>query len=268
MNLIQPVLTTDQQIELSRYINIYRTRNQAPPIVWDNKIANFAQKWSYHLDASNIFVHSNTPLYGENLSYFQGYGKDPMTLLKKAIDGWYNEIGLYDFNNPGFSEATGHFTCLVWVSSTAFGMGITINPITSAAIIVFNSSPPSNYIGQFKQNVLPTIGSVPVPKIAPPPDTPKPKPTPVLTGPTKQEQIINLLNHLIHQLKSHQKSNITITTINNILQIMQTIPLPNETILDELFYVYYLLQTHQNPNNVLEFVYTILNNVLTYNAMS
>ena len=57
-----------------------------------------------------------------------------MTLLKLSVDAWYNEIKLYDFNNPGFSEATGHMTALCWASSTTFGMGI-----SATAIICMNT---------------------------------------------------------------------------------------------------------------------------------
>jgi len=50
-----------------------------------------------------------------------------MTLLKLSIDNWYNEIKLYNFKNPGFSNKTDHFTCLVWKSSKSFSIGISIN---------------------------------------------------------------------------------------------------------------------------------------------
>ena len=72
-------------------------------------------------------MHSGNPLYGENLAYFKGYGIDIMTLLKLSIDMWYKEHTLYDYTNPTFSTATGHFTCLVWKKSVKFGMGISIS---------------------------------------------------------------------------------------------------------------------------------------------
>lgn len=157
MTIQQPVLTTEQITEITNYVNAYRAKNQAPPLIWDATIAEFSQSWSFYLISNNEFKHSGNHLYGENLAYFQGYGTDTMALLKKAIDLWYDEITLYDFKNPGFSHATGHFTCLVWKSSTKFAMGISINDVTNAVDITMNTSPPSNYIGQFQENVLPVI---------------------------------------------------------------------------------------------------------------
>jgi len=178
MTIVQPLLTSDQENEITTYVNNYRSLNQSPNMVWNNSIYSFSQSWSLVLSNNNLFQHSGNTLYGENLAYFQGYGTDVMTLLKKAIDSWYNEIKLYDFNSPGFSEATGHFTCLVWKSSTNFAMGISINTITQTAIITMNTSPPGNIIGEFDTNVLPTIPiATPLPTPAPTP-TPTPGPTP------------------------------------------------------------------------------------------
>lgn len=102
-NIQQPVLTSDQIIEITNYINAYRAKNQAPPLVWDPIIAQFSQQWSYYLVSNDEFKHSGNNLYGENLAYFQGYGSDVMGLMKKSIDLWYDEIKLYSWRL---------FTCL------------------------------------------------------------------------------------------------------------------------------------------------------------
>jgi len=141
--------------EISSYINKYRSMHNSPPLIWDNTIASFSQKWSNYLFSNNMFAHSGSHIYGENLAYFKGYGTDVLTLIKLAIDMWYDEINLYDFNNPGFSEETGHATALLWKSSTKYAIGFSINKTTQTAYVVFNTSPPGNIIGQFKENVLP-----------------------------------------------------------------------------------------------------------------
>ena len=177
MSITQPLLTPDQENEIAAYVNIYRAKHQAPPMVWDNTIYNFSQSWSLVLSNNNLFQHSGNQIYGENLAYFQGYGSDAMLLIKKSIDSWYNEVNLYDFNNPAFSTATGHFTCLVWKSSTRFAIGISINSQTQAAIITMNTAPPGNVQGEFEMNVLPEPAPIPAPAPEPTP-TPMPAPTP------------------------------------------------------------------------------------------
>ena len=263
-----PTLTSDQLMVITSYINTYRAKNQAPPMSYDSKIAGFSQQWSNYLLTNNLFQHSGTPLYGENLAYFEGYGTDTVKLIKMAIDAWYNEISLYDFNNPGFSEATGHFTCLVWQASTSFGIAISINPSTSAAIITMNTAPQGNVIGEFAQNVLPVSSPVPTPVPLPVPSPspvplpvplpvpspvplPVPSPSPVplpspspspfplpvpLPVPSEGEhvrQIITLLNNFIYSVHSRQPENYLvyqILTVINYLSTLKTIPTLNNII--------------------------------------
>jgi hypothetical protein len=177
MSITQPLLSPDQENEIVAYINNYRAKHQAPPMMWDSTIYSFSQSWSLVLSNNNLFQHSGNQLYGENLAYFQGYGSDTMLLIKKSIDSWYNEVMTYDFNNPGFSSETGHFTCLVWKSSNRFAIGISINTLTQSAIITMNTAPPGNIQGQFDMNVLPIPTPTPIPTPMPAP-VPTPTPTP------------------------------------------------------------------------------------------
>ena len=173
------VIFTDAQIlDLTNYVNAYRAKNQAPPLTWDPTIALYSQNWANYLLANNLFQHSGSSLYGENLAWFQGYHLDMISMVKTAIDAWYNEISLYNFNSPGFSEATGHFTDLVWVKSTTFGMGYSYNSTSDTAIVTFNNNPPGNYINDFKVNVLPLLINAPTPI---PTTVPIPTPTIVPT---------------------------------------------------------------------------------------
>ncbi len=73
----------------------------------------------------------------------------------EATDAWYNEIKLYNFNRPGFSMSTGHFTQVVWKGSQKLGAGFAITRDGKSLYVVAQYSPPGNYMGQFEQNVLP-----------------------------------------------------------------------------------------------------------------
>lgn len=149
------MLSDSQKTDITNYVNSYRAKNQAPPLSWDDNIYGTSQSWSGNLESQHLMQHSGNSAYGENLAFFQGYGTEPIALIKKAIDAWYAEIALYDFSKLGFGESTGHFTCLVWVASTRFAIGISVSSANNEAYIVMNTSPPGNYIGQFAQNVLP-----------------------------------------------------------------------------------------------------------------
>ena len=205
MTIIQPMLTAQQNTDITNYINMYRAKNQAPPMTMDANISMVAQQWSYHLLSTGLFQHSGNSNYGENLAQLQGYGTNVTILLKKAIDLWYNEITLYDFTKPDFSPATGHFTALIWAASTSFGLGLSIDMTTNAVDIVMNISPPGNIIGQFQQNVLPTITNAPV--------NPSVTKTPI----TNKEEIINELMNLITELNMNKKKTQVIADIQSVI---------------------------------------------------
>jgi hypothetical protein len=186
-NKIMPIVqlglsATDKQI-ITDYVNQYRALHNAPPLIWDEQIASFADNWSAYLLKNNGFYHSNNKLYGENLAYFQGYNATPIELIKKSIDLWYEEIRMYDFNASQYTSGTGHFTCLVWKASRMHGFGYSYNTTTKEVVISMNTSPPGNIIGQFKENVEPLRdGSVPIPLPMPTPlPVPMPIPTPTPT---------------------------------------------------------------------------------------
>ena len=222
MSISQPTITPENMKELTEYINSYRARHQVQPVSWDPIIATYSQQWSFTMTNTHTFKHSGSALYGENISYFIGYGSDVMKLMKLAIDDWYNEISLYNFNNPGFSAATGHFTCLVWKQSIKFGMGIAFDTITNQAYVCFNNSPPSNVIGQFQQNVLPLVNPVPVPVPTPVPNpvpthVPVPVPTPKPKKINKQI-IINQLYHIINEVNGNYPKYYVINDLNAVIQ--------------------------------------------------
>jgi hypothetical protein len=61
------------------------------------------------LASNNKFEHSGGK-YGENIYKSWGGSKDLNKAVQDAVTSWYNEINKYDFNKPGFSSGTGHFT--------------------------------------------------------------------------------------------------------------------------------------------------------------
>jgi hypothetical protein len=283
-----PALSVDQLANITSYINMYRAKNRAPPMSYNETIASFSNQWSNYLLTNNLFQHSGTHLYGENLAYYEGYGTDLLTLIKLSIDAWYNEISSYDFNSPKFSEATGHFTCLVWVASTEFGIAIAIDPVTTKAIVTLNTSPPGNVIGQFQQNVLPPLPTpvpTPVPTPAPTPTptpvptpAPTPAPTPVPTpaptptptpvpspvhGPVLSanqiKHIITSLHNIIYFLQTKQPRNVLLYHINNLMNFIAIFNIPfTNSILQRLLVVIQEIQNRRPYINVVIMVQNII----------
>ena len=277
MSIVQPTLTSDQKNEIINYVNMYRKKHQAPPMVWDETIAQFSQYWSYYLVSNNLFQHSKTQLYGENLAWFKGYGTDVMMLIKKSIDNWYNEVSLYDFNNPVFSSETGHFTCLVWKASTKFAIGISLDNNSNTVDVTMNTSPPGNVSGQFKNNVLPLV---PLPAPVPAP-APIPVPAPVPSPVNDKLNIINHLNNVINLLNSNAPKYTTfniiykiVTEINNIIYALNSTNASGNAklvtdlyiIINDLYSIITNIQRRQSKLIIIANVNNIMNklNTLTF----
>lgn len=109
-----------------------------------------AQVWADHLAATDTFQHDpNLNGEGENLAFFNGVAGD----CTNALVLWYdNEEPKYDYNKPGFSPETGHFTQVVWKGTTAVGVAQASSG-SGAIYIVARYSPRGNILGQFSQNV-------------------------------------------------------------------------------------------------------------------
>ncbi|KAH0610902.1 uncharacterized protein H6S33_011329 [Morchella sextelata] len=125
--------------------NTRRALHGAPALTWNTTMASYAAGVS----KGCVFEHSGGP-YGENLA--AGYTTD------EAIEAWYAEGASYDYAAGLFSEATGHFTQLVWASATQVGCGIaTCGTSTTPGDMLTCEYDTGNVIGYFVANVLPLV---------------------------------------------------------------------------------------------------------------
>ncbi|KAI9301149.1 CAP domain-containing protein [Cunninghamella echinulata] len=122
--------------------NKYRKRHGSPALKWDASIARFAQS---HTNKCK-FEHSRKQGLGENIAMGQNS-------WNAVVKGWYDEEKHYDYNNPGYNEKIGHFSAVVWKSTSKIGCGVT-KCRNGAKLYSCNYKKPGNYEGQFKKNVL------------------------------------------------------------------------------------------------------------------
>ncbi|SMN21736.1 similar to Saccharomyces cerevisiae YJL079C PRY1 Protein of unknown function [Maudiozyma saulgeensis] len=115
-----------------------------PDLTWSETLASYAQNYADSYDCSGNLVHSGGQ-YGENLAV--GYG------TTGSVDAWYNEISNYDFSNPGFSSNTGHFTQLVWKSTTQVGCGVKSCGGVWGDYVICSYDPAGNVSGEYADNV-------------------------------------------------------------------------------------------------------------------
>lgn len=150
------MLSPEEIITITSYINNYRLKHKAKPLSHNNEISIFSESWSNNLLTTKEFKHSGNKKYGENLfSMFSSQKENKIATIKIAIDSWYNEVSKYDFNNPRFVSGTGHFTQLVWLESKSYGIGYSFK--NGKTIVCMNFDPPGNYTNKFAQNVLKSI---------------------------------------------------------------------------------------------------------------
>ncbi|KXG54230.1 Allergen V5/Tpx-1-related protein [Penicillium griseofulvum] len=96
--------------DMLKVTNEYRANHDASPLKWNDTLADYSREWA----EACIWKHSKSS-YGENLAF--GYDN-----VSAAVIAWGDERDMYNFDKPtGFTEETGHFTQLVWKSTTQVG---------------------------------------------------------------------------------------------------------------------------------------------------
>lgn len=123
-------------------------------MTWSNALVPAALANAQNNADKNVFVHTTNPQWGENIAYQYGYN-NPLYLPFL----WYDEVRKYDFGNPGFSAATGHFTQQVWLDSTQLGCAYVQakNALSNNGWYYLSCeyNSPGNYAGEYTAKVLP-----------------------------------------------------------------------------------------------------------------
>ncbi len=129
----------------------YRKQHHAPPLEWSDKAAAAAQKWVNKLAAEHVLKHGEHEGMGQNVAMSSStLGCDLSG--QQVTEMWYSEVKKYDFSNPKFASGTGHFTQVVWKSTTQVGAAKAI--VGNSCFVVANYIPPGNFVGEYQQNVF------------------------------------------------------------------------------------------------------------------
>ena len=115
-----------------------------PPLQWSPDLAAYAQAWADHLAAQggNLVHHPGTP-YGENLAGGRGGAPNPT----KAAKYWLTERDAYRDEPFGKQDDVGHYTAMVWRTTTQVGYGMAISA-DGNWVVVANYAPAGNIVGQ------------------------------------------------------------------------------------------------------------------------
>jgi uncharacterized protein YkwD len=140
------VASDQAQVSLD-FQNAKRREVGVPPLEWSPELASAAQKWADHLatDRGCALEHSENGKYGENL--FGGRGA-AFTALD-AAQKWYSEIEKYKYGavtDANWNQA-GHYTQMVWKTTTKVGMG-RATCSGGLVVIVAEYDPAGNYTGE------------------------------------------------------------------------------------------------------------------------
>ena len=113
--------------------NAVRARKGVPPLTWSPELAAYAQEWADH-KAKNGCRSGHRPFageweqkHGENLFFASGIrSSSAPTRMRKVtardvVESWASEEQYYNYAANTCSGICGHFTQIVWKSTTELG---------------------------------------------------------------------------------------------------------------------------------------------------
>jgi uncharacterized protein YkwD len=134
--------------------NAVRATVGVPPLVWDAQLTGIAQGWADQcvdvtapagLIDHNANRSATYPEYvGENI-----YGSTGPATPSAAVNDWASEASSYDYATDTCSSVCGHYTQVVWRTTTKVGCGISTCPgLTYSHSIVCDYAPGGNTGGR------------------------------------------------------------------------------------------------------------------------
>lgn len=137
--------------------NDLRARHNSAPLRWSSQLEDSATRYAAFLAQQCDIWHSEANGYGENLAFYASYGKaerddradiSPQAAITQACYDWYNEIGYYNFDNPGPQQRAmiGHFTAMVWADTQELGCAVAPCASLRGHVVVCHYRSPGNVV--------------------------------------------------------------------------------------------------------------------------
>lgn len=139
--------------------NRWRSTVSVPPLSYSTELAASAQRWADHLMQTNQcqMKHSAPDgQYGENLYWASAIewsnGKRELQKVspKKVVDSWAGERADYDYahNRCAAGKMCGHYTQVVWRTTTEVGCAVAVCGNTLEQVWVCQYRPAGNWVGR------------------------------------------------------------------------------------------------------------------------
>ncbi|KAL8540482.1 hypothetical protein ACS0TY_001932 [Phlomoides rotata] len=122
--------------------NAGRAADGVQPLVWDDKVAAYAQRYANTRSQDCAMEHSSSP-YGENLA-----AASWEMSAEEAVQMWVDEKKMYDVNsNSCVGGECLHYTQVVWNDTTRVGCA-TARCLNGWTFVTCNYDPAGNIIGE------------------------------------------------------------------------------------------------------------------------
>jgi PKD repeat protein len=132
--------------------NVYRNEVGVAPLTYSSSLATSAQTWADHDASIGSLVHSSSS-YGENIASGMPTGSLSWT---GVVNLWGAEKSYFIYGPLGNECSTtghwydiGHYTQIVWSTTTQCGCGKATNVTQNTEYFVCQYSPPGNFWGDY-----------------------------------------------------------------------------------------------------------------------
>lgn len=142
-----------QPSEIVAAHNALRAQVGVAGLTYSDTLAASAQAWANQLKTTNncSMKHSGGSV-GENLYWASAWSNGPAQSVKSAdvVNTWGAEKADYTYasNTCTAGKVCGHYTQVVWKSTTSVGCGMAVCDSPKNQVWVCQYSPAGNYVGQ------------------------------------------------------------------------------------------------------------------------